>query len=172
MDVKGLGHVVLFGCVQKLDQAFNGCVLMMMTAAAGIGLFLKTARLQAALEEHESEGVTVCVPGLADPGDSWHMTADTAPKGMDSVGRAVLGCRMTALAEFILKQPGLGTDDDQWVGHFSGGFQRTLASVDVVAGDAGHPHFGMFTFFPVEILLIAVSRFPTGPEAIRVSLGS
>jgi hypothetical protein len=79
---------------------------------------------------------------------------------------------MAALAEFILKQPGLGTDDDQWVGNFSGGLQHTLASVDVVAGDARHPHFGMFTFFPVEILLIAVSRFPTGPEAIGVSLGS
>lgn len=172
MDVKWLGHVVLFGCFPKSNQRFNRCVLMMMTAAAGIGLFLKTARLQAALGEHESEGVTVCVPRLADPGDSWHMTADTAAKGMNPMNRPVLGCRMTALAEFILKQPGLGTDDDQWVGDFSGGLQRTLASVDVVAGDAGHPHFGMFTFFPVEILLIAVSRFPTGPETIRVSLGS
>jgi hypothetical protein len=90
MNVKGLGHIVFFGCLQKLAQTFNGCVLVMMAAAAGIGLLVNTACLQAALGEHESEGVTVCVPRLADPGDSWHMTTDTTAKGMDPVGRTVL----------------------------------------------------------------------------------
>ena len=119
MDAKGLGHVVLFGCFPKPHKIFDRCFPVMVAAAAGIGLFVNTAFPQTPLGEHESEGVAVRIPGFADPGHFWHMAADTAAKGMDPMNRAVLGCRMTALAEFILKQPGLGTNDDQRVGHFS-----------------------------------------------------
>ena len=79
---------------------------------------------------------------------------------------------MAAFAKIVLEQAGLGTDEHQRVGHLADGLQRTLASVDVVAGDAGYSHFGMFAFLPVQILLVAVSGFTARPEKIGSTLGS
>jgi hypothetical protein len=44
--------------------------------------------------------------------------------------------------------------------------------VYVVAGDAGHTYFSMFAFFPIEILLVAVTRFPARPKTIGITVDS
>jgi hypothetical protein len=161
---KGLRHIFLFGRFQKTYQILGGSVFVMMAGVACVGLHIQTACFQSGLGEHKSESVTMGVPGLADARHLGHVAADTAAKGVDPVDRAVLWCRVAGLAKLVFKQPGLGTDNDQRVGHLSHGLQGTSTSVNVVAGDAGHTYFGMFAFLPIEILLVAVSGFPARPK--------
>ncbi len=128
----------------------------MMAGVARIGLLIRTARVHGSLGEHESEGVTVCISRFSDGRHLGHVTADTAAESVDAVNRAAQGRRMAALAKSVVKQPGLGTDDDQWVGHLADGLQSALTDVDIVAGDAAYSHFGMFTFPPIQVLLVGV----------------
>ena len=41
-----------------------------------------------------------------------------------------------------------------------------------MAGDAGHTDFSMLAFFPIKILLVAVSGFPARPKTIGVTVFS
>ena len=170
MHHKGLRHIFLFGRFQKTDQILSGSLFVMMAGVTCIGLFIQAAGFQSELGEHESEGVAVGVPSFAYARHPGHVATHTAAKSVDSVHRAVLRCGVTAFAKLILKQPGLGTYDDQRVGHFSDGLQRALASVDVVTSDASYTHFGMFALLPVKILLVAVSGFSAGPKIFWVIL--
>jgi hypothetical protein len=164
MDGQWFGHVIFFGRFQKTNQILGGRVFVMMAAVTGIGLLVQAAGIQGELGEHESEGMAMGVSGFANARHPGHVAANAAAKGVNAVHRAVLGCRMAGLAKLIFKQAGLGTDDDQRVGHLSDGLQGTLASVDVMAGDAVHAHFSMFALLPVEILLVAVSGFSARPK--------
>ena len=106
MDFKGQGHIILFGCVQKAHQRFKSRVLVMMAMTAGIGLFVDAAFFHAEGGIHESEGMTVCVPGLTDGGNPRHMAGDTASERMNAVSRTILRRRVTAFAKSVLKQAG------------------------------------------------------------------
>ncbi len=160
MSVNGFGHIACFCRLQKTDQSFRWRVLMMMAGVTGIRLSLHATYLYGVLRIHEFEGVAVGVAGLTNAGHFRHVTADTAAKGVDPVDRSVLWRRVAALAKLVLKQTGLGTDNDQWVGHLAAGLQGALAAVDIVAGDTGYTHLCVFTLLPVEILLVAVPGFP------------
>ncbi|MEE9532621.1 MAG: hypothetical protein V3W52_16690 [Syntrophobacteria bacterium] len=166
MNRERFGHVVPLGRFQKPDQSFSGCLLVMMAGVTCIRLFIKTARLQGGLGKHESEGVAVRVPGLADPRHLGHVAANTATKGVNPVGRAVPYRRVATFAQPVLKQPGLGDDGSQQAGSPlpDGGDQGGPRTVDVVAGDTDHTHLGVFALLPVEILLVAVSGFPARPK--------
>ena len=168
MDVNGSGHVILFGRFQKTDQILSGSVFMMMAGVTCVGLLIQAACFQCGLREHESEGVAMRVPGFTNTRHSGHVAADTAAKSVDPVDRAVLWCRVAGLAKLVFKQPGLGTDDDQRVGHLSDGLQSTLTSVDVVASDAVHTYFGVFALLPIEILLVTVFGFPRWPKVFVI----
>ena len=82
---KGFGHVILFRRFQKTDQIFNGRVFVMMAAVAGIWLLIDAASLQSGLGVHESESVTMCVPGFADARHPGHVTAHTAAESVNPV---------------------------------------------------------------------------------------
>jgi hypothetical protein len=121
MDVKGSGHIILLCCFQKTDQILSGHLFVMMAGVTCIGLSIQAAGFQSELGKHESEGVAVGVPGFAYARYPGHVATHTAAKSVDSVHRAVLRCGVTAFAKLILKQPGLGTYDDQRIGHFPDG---------------------------------------------------
>ena len=59
MDDKWFGHIILFGCLHKANQGFNGCVLVVMATAAGIGLLVNATLFQAGLGIHEAECMAV-----------------------------------------------------------------------------------------------------------------
>jgi len=46
--------------------------------------------------------------------------------------------------------------------------ERCPAAVHAVAGGTGHAHLGVFALFPVQILLVAVFGFSTGPEIFGI----
>ena len=172
MDVKGSRHIGRFDRIQNTDQMLGGRIFMMVTAVACIGLLVNASRLQARLWEHESEGMTMGVAGLADARDLWHVAADTTTKCVNPVGIAVLHRRVAALAQRVLKQTSLGDNSVQQIVGIPCGGERGLAFVDVVTGDADHTHLGMFALLPIQVLLVAVSGFPTGPEIFRILFGS
>ena len=112
MHVIGLGHIRLFGRFQKSSKVFYRCVPVMMATAAGIGLLVHTAGFYAGLRIHEPESMAVGVTRLPNARHSGHVTTDATAKGVDPVDRAVLGCRMAALAKLVFEQSGLGTDNE------------------------------------------------------------
>ena len=61
MDQQGLRHIILFSSLQKSHHRINRCVLVMMAAVTGIGLFVDTAGRERGLGKHEPEGVAVGV---------------------------------------------------------------------------------------------------------------
>ncbi len=156
MNIKGFRHICLLCPFQIGDQIFGGCIFVLMTGVARIGLLFRTAGLHGSLGEHESEGVTVCICRFSDGRHLGHVAADTAAEGVDAVNRAAQGRRMAALAKSVVKQPGFRPDNDQWVGHLADSLQSALTDVDIVAGDAAYSHFGMFTFLPIQVLLVGV----------------
>ena len=85
MNVKGLGHIILFGRFHKLDQSLSRCVLVVMAAVAGIGLLVIASCFDSGLGKHESEGMAVRIAGFTDFGYTRHMAANTATKGMNAV---------------------------------------------------------------------------------------
>ena len=172
MDVKRSRHVGCFDRLQSTHQIFNGRVFVMVTAVARIGLVLKAPCLQAGLWVHESEGMAVRVPCLSDARYPRHVAADTAPKCVNPVSIAVLYRRVAALTQCVLKQPGLGDNSIQQIGGFSGVQLRGLTFVDVVAGDADHTNLCVFALLPVQILLVAVSGLPAGPEIFGILLAA
>ena len=108
MNDKGLGHVVLFGCLQKSNQRFKRGILVVMTTAARIGLFIRAARFYALFRKHKPECVTVCIPGFTNAGHPGHMATDTAPKGVNAVNGPILDRGMTGFAQTVLEQSGFG----------------------------------------------------------------
>ena len=74
---KGQRHISLFGRVHKADQILQGCVLMMMTTAAGIGQLVVPPCLQAGKRRHDFEVVAEHTSDFGVLGDSRHMTTDT-----------------------------------------------------------------------------------------------
>jgi hypothetical protein len=157
MNVERFGHITDLGRFQKSDQIFDRGIFMMMAGIARIGLFFKTACLQTGRREHESEGVAVCISGLPDGGDFGHVAAHTAPEGVDAMNRTILDGGVAAFAELVFEQPGFGTDDNEGIRDFADGLEGALASMDIVAGNAGHADLRVFALLPVKILLIAVS---------------
>jgi hypothetical protein len=168
MNVKGLGHIILFGRFHKPDQSFGRCVLVVMATVTGIGLLVIASCFDSGLGKHESESMAVRISGFADLGYARHMAANTATKGMNAVYRTILYGRVAAFAQPVLKQTRLGKDGVQQGGRVSGRCQRGLGFVHIVAGDANHPHLGMFALLPIEILLVAVFGFSTGPEVVGI----
>jgi hypothetical protein len=164
MDDKWLGHVISFGRFQETNQSLGGRVLVMMAAVTSIRLFVEAAGIQSELGEHESKSVAMGVAGFANARHFRHVAAHTTAKGVNAVHRAVLHRCVAGLAKLVFKQAGFGTDDDQRVGHLSDGLQGAFASVDIMAGDAGHTHFGVLALLPVEILLVAVSGLSARPK--------
>ena len=75
---------------------------------------------------------------------------------------------MATFAQTVLKQAGLGNDGVQQGGRIPGRCQRGLCFMHIVASDANHPHLGMFALLPIEILLVAVFGFSTGPELVGI----
>jgi hypothetical protein len=74
---------------------------------------------------------------------------------MNSVSRTIGGGGVTALAKPVFEQSGFGANENEWVGHVPGPLEGTLASVNIVASYASHPHLGMLALFPIKILLVA-----------------
>ena len=140
----------------------------MVTAVTGIGLAVETPRLYGGLRKHEPESVTVGISGLTDAGHPGHMTAHTAAEGMNAVHRAVLYGSVTAFAKPVFKQPRLGADGQKQIGGIHVGGDVGPALVHAVAGGTDHADFGMFTLLPVQILLVAVFGFSTGPEVFGI----
>ena len=157
MDGRRLGHIFFLGRLQKTRQSFSGGILVMMAAVASVGLLVQATRLEGPLGVHESESMTMCVPSLANGRHPRHVTADAAAKGVNPVDRAVLNRGVTAFAQPILKQPGLGTNGEEEVGRVYACSNTGLALVDAVAGGADHTNLGMFALLPIKILLIAIS---------------
>lgn len=172
MDGERSGHIIFFGRFQESDQILKGGVFVMMAAGAGIRLLISAAGLQARLGRHEPEGVAACVPSLADGRRPGHVTPDATAKGMNAVGRAVLWCSMTAFAQPVLKQPGLGGDDVHKVWRLPGGCQSGPAFVDTMAGNTDHTNLGVLALLPVQVLLVAVSGFPARPKVVGVIVGT
>lgn len=142
----------------------------MMAAVASVGLFVQAAGIQGGLWIHEPEGVTVGVPGLTDARHLGHVTADAAAKGVNPVDRAVLNRGVTAFAQSILKQPGLGTNGEEEIGRVYACSNTGLALVDAVASGADHTNLGMFALLPIKILLIAIPGFAAGPKVLGVTV--
>ena len=95
---KRQGRVPFFGSLQKAGQIRQGCILVVMAAAAGIRQLIDTARLQAIRGRHELEGMAQRGTGLGAHGNSGHMTADTVGKRVDGMGIFVGVSGMTAQA--------------------------------------------------------------------------
>jgi hypothetical protein len=137
---------------------------MMMTTVTGIGLLFKTTGFESIQRRHKIEGVAVGIPCFPNTGNHRHMAFHAAAKGMDTVHGSVLRCVVTAFAQLIFKQPGFGTDGSQQIICIGIGINGRFSLVYTVTGGAGHANLGMFTLFPVKILLVAVFGFTTGQK--------
>ena len=85
MNVKGLGHIILFGRFHKPGQSFGRCVLVVMATVAGIGLLVISSCFDSCFGKHESEGMAMRISSFADLGYTRHVAANTATKGMNAV---------------------------------------------------------------------------------------
>ena len=101
MNRIGFGHISLFCCIQKFDKTFYEGIFVVMTATAGIWLFLNPSHFDTEFRVDEPEGMAAYISifsALTGPG---HMACDTASEGMDLVGSLVSHGLMTTPEEFI-----------------------------------------------------------------------
>ena len=166
MNGKRPGHIIFLGRLQKSSHLLRRFVFVVVTAVAGIGLFVQPAFFYRSLGKHEPERMAVGIPGLADLRHLGHMTSHTTAKGMNPVRRAILNRGVAAFTQPVFEQTGLGNNGIQLprCSAHLGGDQGALGSMNVVTGHTNHTHLGMLALLPVEILLVAVFGFAAGPE--------
>ena len=123
MDCKRHWHICFFCGIKKFNKILQWSIFMVMTATAGIGLFVNTASLYTLGRGDKLERMAVLVPFCFR-----HMACYATAKGMNPVCCPSLQCLVALHAEIVCSQ-------------FCRGYARSFLPdiVNTVTGSAHNP---------------------------------